>query len=226
MNHDCWKQIGVWGDRACPELKTFIHCRNCPVYSTAGRTFLEREAPAGYVHEWTNLLADEKVGAHSRTFVQAPGTLSIVIFRLGVEWLALSAGLFKEVTQIGTIRTLPHRSNSILLGLVNIRGEIHLCVSLATLLKLETAPSTSPQHLNHTIYQRMVVVEKDGNRWVFPVDEIYGVHRIHPDELGNVPATVFNVSDTYTKGMINWQGQSISYLDDELLFYTLNKKIL
>ncbi|NEN98182.1 MAG: chemotaxis protein CheW, partial [Moorea sp. SIO3I7] len=25
--NDCWNQIGVTGDRSCPELKTFIHCR-------------------------------------------------------------------------------------------------------------------------------------------------------------------------------------------------------
>ena len=29
---DCWNHIGVSGDRSCPELNTFIHCRNCPVY--------------------------------------------------------------------------------------------------------------------------------------------------------------------------------------------------
>jgi len=32
----CWNFIGIEGDRSCPQLATYTHCRNCPVYSTAG----------------------------------------------------------------------------------------------------------------------------------------------------------------------------------------------
>ena len=222
MTNDCWNQIGVGGDRACPELKTFIHCRNCPVYSAAGRSLLEREVPQGYLDEWTHLLRST-VGVTNR--VAPIGTISVGIFRLEGEWLALSAKTIKEVTQNCLIRTLPHRSNNILLGLVNIRGEIQLCISLKAFLGLDT-PDTNNQHLSPVVYERMVVVERDENRWVFPVDEISGIHRIQPNELGNVPSTVSKVSDTYTKGVIDWQDQSVSYLDDELLFFALSRKVL
>jgi chemotaxis-related protein WspD len=222
MTNDCWNQIGVGGDRSCPELTTFIHCRNCPVYSAAGRSLLERDVPQGYLDEWTNLLRST-VGVTNR--VAPIGTISVGIFRLEGEWLALSAKTIKEVTQNCLIRTLPHRSNNILLGLVNIRGEIQLCISLKAFLELDT-PDTNDQHLSPVVYERMVVVERDENRWVFPVDEISGIHRIQPDKLGNVPSTVSKVSDTYTKGVIDWQDQSVSYLDDELLFYALSRKVL
>lgn len=36
----CWSKIGVSGDRTCPELQSFVHCRNCPVFAAAARTFL------------------------------------------------------------------------------------------------------------------------------------------------------------------------------------------
>ena len=49
--------IGVSGDRSCPELKTFIHCRNCPVFAAAARTFFDRPAPEGYLAEWSRWLA-------------------------------------------------------------------------------------------------------------------------------------------------------------------------
>ena len=224
MNNNCWNQIGVQGDHSCSELKTYIHCRNCPVYSTAGRHLLERETDADYVSEWTQVLAQEKV-AVTRQFTAA-GTLSVVIVRLGKEWLALPAQLFKEVTPPCPIRTLPHRSNNILLGLVNIRGEIQLCVSLANLLGLETASAALAQNLTHVIYKRMVVVEKEENRWVFAVDEIYGVHRVGPEDLTHVPATVAKASQTYTKHLIKWQDRNVNYLDEELIFYTLTKKNL
>ena len=39
---DCWNKIGVNGDGTCRELVKFIHCRNCPVYSSAGTLFSAR----------------------------------------------------------------------------------------------------------------------------------------------------------------------------------------
>jgi len=223
MTDDCWNLIGVAGDRTCGQLKTFIHCRNCPVYSNAGRSLLEQELPQGYLDEWTDLLRAASEGTTNP--VTAAGTVSAGIFRLSGEWLALPARLFKEVTQISVTHTLPHRSNNILIGLVNIRGEIQLCISLKALLGLEAADA-GRQNISPVVYERMVVVEREGSRWVFCVDEIYGIHRILPEQIGNVPATVSKVPETYTKGIISWQGQSVCYLDDDLLFYTLNKKIL
>lgn len=224
MLNNCWNQIGVQGDSSCSKLQTHIHCRNCPVYSTTGRHLLEREADADYVNEWTRVLAQEKVVATRQ--LNVAGTLSVAIFRLGSEWLALPAHLFKEVTPPCSVRTLPHRSNKVFLGLVNIRGEIQVCISLTHLLGLETASLTLSQRMSHVIYQRMVVVEKEENIWVFAVDEMYGVHRIALEELTHVPATVAKASQTYTKHLIKWQDKNVNYLDEELIFYTLGKKYL
>ncbi|HEY9805931.1 MAG TPA: chemotaxis protein CheW [Candidatus Obscuribacterales bacterium] len=213
----CWNAIGVSGDRSCAELLEMIHCRNCPVYAQAGRSLLEREIPANYQLEWATSVAGEKTEP-------AAGTLSVVIFRLGQEWLALSALLFQEITPVSSVRTLPHRSNQIFQGLVNIRGELQLCVSLQDLLGIERETTrATPQHAT---YQRMVVVQSQKSNWVFPVDEVYGVQRIRSEDLRNLPATLSNAKDTYTKGIIHWQDHSVSYLDDELLFYTLNRRIL
>ena len=163
MTDDCWNRIGVGGDRTCPQLKTFIHCRNCPVYSDAGRSLLEQELPAGYLEEWTNLLRSSQGVTNA---VTAAGTISVGIFRLNGEWLALPAALFKEVTQISVTHTLPHRSNNILIGLVNIRGEIQLCISLKALLGLE-ATDANRQNISPVVYERMVVVEREGSCWAF-----------------------------------------------------------
>ena len=38
---DCWNKIGVWGNQECPELERVIHCRNCPVYSSAAARLLD-----------------------------------------------------------------------------------------------------------------------------------------------------------------------------------------
>ena len=53
---ECWRVIGVSGDRSCPELEQFIHCRNCPVLAEAARSFFDRAAPEGYLDAWRAIL--------------------------------------------------------------------------------------------------------------------------------------------------------------------------
>lgn len=234
MTNNCWNEIGVMGDHSCPQLKTFIHCRNCTVYSAAGRGLLDREAPLGYIDEWTDLFGQTDISPTGRlletTTTQAEQTVSVLIFRLGVEWLALSAKCFKEITQPVTFHTIPHRSNEILLGIVNIRGEILMCISLSTLLRLEIPDSYSDSpkskiDLNPVVQQRMVVIEKEGNRWVFTADEVSNIQRFRSDEFKAAPAVVSQASETYTKFVLNWQSKKVNYLDDELLFYTISRKV-
>ena len=227
--NDCWNQIGVTGDLSCGKLEQFIHCRNCPVYSAAGRGLLEREVPPGYLQEWTDLLAQAKdsqsllsIGA---TTSQSVYTISVVIFRIGVEWLALPATLFQEITQPCRIHTLPHLSDEVFLGVVNIRGEILLCISLGKLLGLEITIDKQ-QQMSPVVYPRMVVVEKDGTKWVFAVDEIYGIQRFQPEKLKNTPVVITKATETYTKSLIDWQDKQINYLDYELLFYTLKRRLM
>jgi chemotaxis-related protein WspD len=237
-NHErCWNAIGIGGDRSCPELLTFTHCRNCPVYATAGRHLLERAIPENYRHEWTQLLAHRRAGlgnnaitsvehSHPQSdILPATATLAVVIFRLQREWLALNAQVFKEITLPSPIHTLPHRSNQILRGLINIRGELQLCISLSNLLNLEVA-DTLPPALSSIVYSRLVVVEKAGSTWVFAVDELYGVQRFHQDELQDAPNSLTPATHTYTKGFFHWRSRSLSYLDEELIFTTLSKKVL
>jgi len=225
---NCWHRIGVEGDRSCPELKTAIHCRNCPVYSAAGRSLLEREAPEGYLEEWTNVLADsqsDRGGAGiGSAIVQVTDTLSIAIFRLGEECLALPVRLLQEVAPPCVIHTLPHRTNDLFLGLVNIRGEILLCVSLRYLLGLEATLSSQLSH--SLVAKRMLVVQHNGERWVFPVDEVYGIYRISRNDLQDTPVVVTKAAEAYTKGIVTWHENKVNYLDSELLFYTLNRRIL
>lgn len=217
--NNCWNQIGVWGDKSCPELKRVTHCRNCEVYASAGLDLLDREAPQGYQREWTSSLQ-----ARPRE-IDDSETIPAVIFRLGKEWLALPTRLFKEVTEARSIHSLPHRSNDVLLGLVNIRGEMRLCVSIGNFLGIEKE-AEADQKTNSREQRRMMVVEQEGETWVCPVDEIYGTHRFHSSELLNVPATVAKSSASYTKGLLSCGGKNVGYLDFDLLFYALKRRVL
>ncbi len=57
----------------------------------------------------------------------------MLVFRLGDEWLALPVGVLVEVTRPRPPHRVPHRGG-LLAGVVNIRGELHLCVRFDLLL--------------------------------------------------------------------------------------------
>ena len=222
---DCWNRIGVMGDRSCGELKTLIHCRNCAVYSAAGRSLLERIAPDEYLKEWTDVLAEtstHQFGIGEGTFIRASDTISVIIFRLGNEKLALPVSILQEVTPPCIIHTVPHRSDDLFLGILNIRGETLLCASLSYLLNLEPADTVTP---NPTSTRRMIVAGRNENKWVFPVDEVHGIYRFQLNEFKDAPVVVSKASEAYTKGVVTWQDKKVNFLNYELLFYTLNRKI-
>jgi chemotaxis-related protein WspD len=212
---DCWNRIGVMGDSSCAKLAEFVHCRNCHVYSTARAQLLDRTPPPGYQIEWTKHFSQARTPA-------TPGKVSVVIFRVGAEWLALSSRAFHEIAERRQMHSVPHRQSGVVLGLVNFRGELLICVSLARLLGI---PNENPPHNSWQPDDRLMVVEWEKNFLVFPVDEIHGVHRYHPDELKSAPATVANSASALTHGILAWQDRSVGCLDEERLFATLNRSL-
>lgn len=214
---DCWNRIGVRGDSSCPELEQHIHCSHCPVYSTAAADLLDTGTPSDYVDFWTQQLAQEKT-------LTELDTHSIVVFRIGDEWLALPTTLFKEIAGIGPIHSVPHRRNGVVLGLVNIRGELLVCVSLREVLGLAQAGERK-RDKHHVTAERFMVIQHEDSRAVCPVDEVYGIRRYHPRDLMPVPATLAKAAATYTLALLSWQQKSVGLLDDQLLFYTLNRSL-
>jgi chemotaxis-related protein WspD len=215
---NCWKRIGVWGQEEprCPILEQMIHCRNCDVFTRAGRNLLERQLPNLYEHEWAQVFSEKKEE-------EPAGTVSVLIFRIAHQWFALLAHLLEEAITPQPLHTVPHRNRGILLGVINVHGEIQLCVSLKNLLELEEAEEENSQERN--VYKRMIVVNKDEKRWVFPVDEIHGIHRVHPQTFQNVPVTVAKAKTTFTRALFDWEDVSVALLDDELLLYKLTRSM-
>ncbi len=212
---DCWNKIGVNGNSSCAELDKFVHCRNCPVYSAAARQLLDRSPPPDYRRGWVEHFARAKPRV-------TQGKMSAVIFRIGAEWLALPTRTFLEVAERRRIHSVPHRRQGILLGLINIRGELRLCVSLGRLLGIDC--EASPEAASG-FCDRLVVVQWQDSLFTFPVDEIHGVHRYHPEELKAAPATVTRSRSNFTRGIFSWQNKPVGCLDEDLLFPTINRSL-
>jgi chemotaxis-related protein WspD len=184
-------------------------------FSSAAAQLLDREIPRDYRQQWTEIVA--ATPSDSETNLQ-----SVVVFRLGPEWLALSSTAVQEVAEKSVMHRLPHRSTGILKGIVNIRGEILLCVALDVLLRIERP--ASGESARRRGEQRLLVCNRQGDRLAFLVDEVHGVHRYLASALREVPVTLAKAEARYTSGILPWRAnQSIGRLDDELVFYALNK---
>jgi chemotaxis-related protein WspD len=187
------------------------------VFSAAGRQFLNAPPPEGYLEEWTERLIEPI--EESATDLQ-----SILIFRLADEWLALRVQVLLEVTGPRTVHCIPQRTG-LLAGLVNIRGELHLCVHLSQILGIKSEENGHSSPDGKSSRPRMIVVENQGERWVFPVDEVDQVYRLAMSELTNAPATLARSTARLTKAVVAWRERSIGFLDDERLFRVLRSKI-
>jgi chemotaxis-related protein WspD len=218
---ECWRRIGVTGDRSCPELETYVHCRNCPVLAEAARTFFDREPPEGYLEEWSRILEEPEV-------VADPDALSVLIFRLGKEWLALPTTTLVEITTVRPLHRVPHRTGGVLEGLVNIRGQLQLCVALPALLGIEGRPPVVDQAAEGPSVARLLVVDRgdaSGGRWVCGVDEVGGVQRVVRAAMRAVPSTVSQANNRFCQALFEWQERTVGLLDEGRVFAGLDEQI-
>ena len=216
---NCWNKIGVWGRELprCPRLDEFIHCQNCDVFHAASLTAYERSIPDDYRLEWTEVLAGNK-----QTVVTDART--VVVFRLGDEWVAISTGLCKEISRMMKIHRLPHNKSQVLKGVVNNGGEIRICFSLGNLLGIAKAEQIFGDDF-HTVYARMIVMDVAGRNYVFPVSEIKGLLQYREADLGPLPETISASSASYMNGVIKWGDTVIGCLDEALLTAQLERSI-
>jgi chemotaxis-related protein WspD len=129
---DCWNRIGVRGDGSCPRLAGYIHCRNCPVHDAAAARVLDREQSADAVIGQA-LLHRQTAQSPSEYATREVDVTSWLVFRIGDEWLGLPTTIFQQVAQLRPIHSLPHRRHRAVLGVVNVRGTLLVCASLARL---------------------------------------------------------------------------------------------
>jgi chemotaxis-related protein WspD len=204
---DCWNRIGVHGDKSCERLAEHIHCRNCPVYSAAATRLLDRYS----------LQQDD------RDQLRAPvdtdiATRSLLMFRLGEEWLALTTRSLVEVAPLQPIHSLPHQRSRALLGVANVRGALVACLSLVELLDLEPGTPATP---GGRIMPRMLIVAAKGGPVVVPVDEVDGIHAIDERILANASPS----AGKYTRGVLPYKGRSLRWLDEEQLLSAVARSL-
>ena len=210
MTHDCWNRIGVRGDASCPELERHVHCRNCEVYAAAAQALLDRPRSITDIAERTRHVAQP-------TMASERGAGSVLIFRIGDEWLALPTRIVQEVVNVRPVHSLPHRRGGALLGITTVRGELVVTISLAALIGV-AASSNGQESRRRLAHTRFIVLRRDDVRAVCPADEVHGIHHFHATIVKDPPATVARSNVRYTTGVLDWLGHAVGIIDDRLLF--------
>lgn len=180
---------------------------------------LERKPDDSYLIEWSTLLQEK------RETVVLMDEASLVVFRLGREWLGMSTKIFNEISERRQIHRIPHRNSPILMGLTNFRGQLRICMNLHNLLEIAASENNSEKS-NPLEYQRMLAVQSEDNFWIFPADEVLGVFRFDLSTMENVPVTVSKSTANYIKGVLSWSEITVGVLDEELLLYSLKRSLV
>ena len=208
---DCWNRIGIHGDKSCPLLEEHIHCRNCSVYSAAATRLLDRYS----------LQQDQREAVVSKVEIDVK-TRSLLMFRLGEEWLGLATRSLVEVAPLQAIHSLPHQRSRALLGVANVRGALVACLSLVELLDLDAnaAPTSGAR-----IMPRMLIIAAHGGPVVVPVDEVDGIHAIDERVLTAASQSAAQASAKYTRGVLQYRGRSLRWLDEEQLLSAVTRSL-
>jgi len=212
-DHLCWREIGIEGDRSCEALGRYVHCRNCPEYSNLGRTLLDREMAEDYRRTVTEELA-------APITASAEETISVVVFRIGLEWFALRTVVFHEVAVSQRAYVMPFRSGGVLAGMVNVSGELLLCVSLQAALGLPAEGTTEPGGK-----PRLCVVGTGRDRFAFGVNDILGVRRVSRASLRTVPVTLAKSPSAQTAWCFELDGRNVGLIDEEKFFHSLDRSL-
>jgi chemotaxis-related protein WspD len=203
----CWRRIGVQGgDHSCERLVEVLHCRNCPVFAAAARTLLQRESAVEPSHEWR----DPEQRRQSRT--------TSLVFRLGGQWLGLPPDLVVEVAPNPAVRRLAHRTGGRIEGLVNVRGELRLCVSLVELLGLGMRGPGDGR-------ARLVLVQDEGQVLAFRCDEMLGLARFPSANAEAPPDTLPPALRSCIGGMLPLDNRHVALLDGPALTRLLRQAV-
>ena len=201
-----------------PELEMPRHGRDTALQAQIARRLLDRPLPPGYREEWTRLFAKPVRDDAEQALA------TVLIFRLGAEWLGLPAEACQEIAEPRPIHSLPHRRSTAVRGIVNVRGELLVCVSLSELLGIdaEAAPRTGERIAS---FRRLVVTGAEGRRSAFEADEVHGLHSFERRSLGEAPATIGKAATSVVTGVLSWNERAVGCLDSAKLGELIDRSI-
>ena len=175
---------------------------------------LKRPPSRQYIEQWVNLLREPPLAPEQGK------ELTLLIFLLKREAFALPLEICKMIAEPRPLHAIPHKTNPVLRGLINIDGQIKICCRLEELLEL-----TSEDERKRGFSELYVVVEREKKTWVFSADEVLGIVSCNKKEIENVPVNLVKSSTNYLKGIFYWEKRHVAILDDELILQSIKRSL-
>lgn len=213
----CWDKLGVFGEGTCNLLDEFYHCKNCPVYASGGRYLLEREIAPEMISEWSRLISLPKE-------IESGDKVSLVIFRIGEEWLGINTNIFQEAAVSKYVHFVPSRTNDYFIGIINVNGELLRCISLAKFLNLPPVMLDS-ENIKTKVFKNLLVIFDEFSRIAFPVDEYLGVASLSQSIMSEPPQTVVKHEHSVSRQIFSFKNRNVALIDEKKLFNSINRKI-
>lgn len=99
-----------------------------------------------------------------------------LLLKCGVENIAFEMSSIAEVSRVRFVHRLPHKSEGVAFGLVNINGELLIAINIYKLLGIDDCG------VAYSI-PRMIVCRNGEDKFVFKVDKVDGLASIDDSEL-------------------------------------------
>lgn len=186
--------------------------------SDAVARLLARPPAPEYLAHWAHALEGALVSGRERQELPA------VLVRLGEERFLLPTAVVQDAHVPRPVHRLPGRGGDVLRGIVCLRGELFLCADLFALLGVErTGPVDGRGPAEGRA--RMLVLEREGQRWAVAVDEVLDVR--HFDVSRAVPAqvTVARAAAHVSDGLVETRAGHAARLDPARLFAALARSL-
>lgn len=209
----CWRAIGVRGDRSCSELAEHIHCRNCPRFAEAAQSLLNREQTEFFEGD----AAHEALAvAHAEDRQQRR---NLLVFALGAELFALDQKWVAEISHVQRATRIAHRTNGLLEGVVNVRGDLYLRLSLDRLLHVQgvaasLAAASGDSKVAARNSPRLIIVRDrsaadtplnqatSGKAWTFAATHVLGLEEVIASRFEAPPAAMPKPLDTLIEAFV------------------------
>ncbi|MDA1194775.1 MAG: chemotaxis protein CheW [Planctomycetota bacterium] len=177
---------------------------------------LSREPAPAYLDAWSRALRRELEKD------DGSGRFGAGVIKVGEELFAVPTENVVEVHPLVPIRTLPGRATDVFRGLVSLRGEIHLCVSLHALFGLDAVEGAEGQASDA---RRLLVVRSGGERWALLVDAVLDFERFDPEAVRTSQVTVAKSAVHFTNGVIQTPAGPAALIEPRRLFEGLSRSL-
>jgi chemotaxis-related protein WspD len=179
-----------------------------------GRGFLDRAIPSSFIDENTDKYAVER---KNKTVSQS----SFIVFRVKNTWVALKTKFFFESFEEKFIHLVPHRTNDIFAGLINIHGKLIMTINIASLINVvEENDKKSVKNA-----KRMLQIGNGKIKFVIKADEVIGNVHIENEKIEELPANIASAKNSIFKNRFIYNDKKVLIIGDDVFFEQIDKKL-